>query len=112
MLRILASVLAAAAVMPGAVLKAIAQENVDAFACHYIEAPTAEPFGDEEGRGLSVRDYSCEVTQGPLSGGVFTARAISGDGQIRRQAPPWAAASFASRARWPSFSSPMGKWSM
>jgi len=75
-LRTLASVLAAAAVMPGAVLKAIAQENVDAFACHYIEAPTAEPFGDEEGRGLSVRDYSCEVTQGPLSDGVFTARAI------------------------------------
>src|SRR5271165_2884070 len=75
-LRTLASVLAAASVMPGAVLKAIAQENVDAFACQYIEAPTAEPFGDEEGHGISVRDYSCQVTQGPLSGGVLTARAV------------------------------------
>jgi hypothetical protein len=74
--RILASVVTAAAITQGAVVKATAQENVDAFACQYIEAPTAEPIGDEEGRGLSVRDYSCQVTQGPLSGGVLTARAV------------------------------------
>ena len=60
----------------GAVLKASAQENVDAFSCQYIEAPTAKPFGNEEGHGISVRDYSCQVTQGPLSGGVLTARAV------------------------------------
>ena len=62
--------------MLGPLLKAAAQENVDAFSCQYIEAPTAEPFGDEEGHGISVRDYACEVTQGPLSGGVLTARAV------------------------------------
>jgi len=49
--------------------------NVDAFSCQYIEAPTAEPFGDEEGHGFSVRDYACQVTEGPLSG-VLTARAV------------------------------------
>jgi len=75
-LRVVAGVLTAATVMLGALLKAGAQENVDAFSCQYIEAPTAEPFGDEEGHGISVRDYACEVTQGPLSGGVLTARAV------------------------------------
>ena len=76
LLRILAGALTAVTVMQGAVLKATAQENVDAFSCQYIEAPTAEPFGDEEGHGISVRDYACQVTQGPLSGGVLTARAV------------------------------------
>ena len=74
--RILVGALAAALVMQGAVVKASAQQNVDAFSCRYVEAPTAEPIGDEEGHGISVRDYSCEVTQGPLSGGVLTARAV------------------------------------
>ena len=76
LLRILVGGLTVAAVMSGAVLKASAQKNVDAFSCQYIEAPTAEPFGNEEGQGISVRDYSCQVTQGPLSGGVLTARAV------------------------------------
>jgi hypothetical protein len=76
LLRILAGALTAATVMQGAVLKATAQENVDAFSCQYIEAPTAEPFGDEEGHGISIRDYACQVTEGPLSGGVVTARAV------------------------------------
>jgi hypothetical protein len=76
LLRILVNVLTAATVTQGAVLKASAQENVDAFSCQYVEAPTAEPFGNEEGHGISVRDYSCQVTQGPLSGGVLTARAV------------------------------------
>ena len=71
LLRILAGALTAATVMQGAVLKATAQENVDAFSCQYIEAPTAQPFGDEEGHGISVRDYACQVTEGPLSGGVL-----------------------------------------
>jgi len=62
--------------MQAAIVKTSAQENADAFSCQYIEAPTAEPFGDEEGHGISVRDYSCQVTQGPLSGGVLTARAV------------------------------------
>src|SRR5208337_1965104 len=75
-LRILVGALTAATVMQRAILKAGAQENVDAFSCQYIEAPTAEPFGDEEGHGISVRDYACEVTRGPLSGGVLTARAV------------------------------------
>jgi len=74
--RIVACALALATVMQAAVLKTSAQENVDAYACRYIEAPTAEPFGDREGQGISVRDYSCQVTQGPLSGGVLTARAV------------------------------------
>ena len=76
LLRILVGALTAATVMQGAVLKVSAQENVDAFSCQYVEPPTAEPFGDAEGHGISVRDYSCEVSQGPLSGGVLTARAI------------------------------------
>jgi len=76
LIRILAGALMAATVTQGAVLKASAQENVDAFSCQYIEAPTAEPFGAEEGRGISVRDYSCQVMQGPLSGAVLTARAV------------------------------------
>ena len=76
LLRILVGALTAATVTQGAVLKASAQENVDAFSCQYIEAPTAEPIGNEEGHGISVRDYSCQVTQGPLSGGVLTGRAV------------------------------------
>ena len=76
LLRILVGGLAAATMMPGAVLKASGQENVDAFSCQYIEAPTAEPLGNEEGHGISVRDYACQVTQGPLGGGVLTARAV------------------------------------
>ena len=68
LLRILVGALTAATVTQGAVLKASAQENVDAFSCQYIEAPTAEPIGNEEGHGISVRDYSFQVTQGPLSG--------------------------------------------
>lgn len=75
-LRILLGALTAATAMQGAAIKASAQENVDAFSCRYIEAPTAEPFGNEEGHGISVRDYSCQLTQGPLSGGVLTARAV------------------------------------
>lgn len=74
--KILVGALTAAAAMQGAVVKASAQENVDAFSCQYIEAPTAEPFGTEEGHGISVRDYACQVTEGPLSGGVLTARAV------------------------------------
>ena len=76
LLRILAGALAAALATQGAVVKASAQQDVDAFSCRYIEAPTAEPFGNEEGHGISVRDYSCQLTQGPLSGGVLTARAV------------------------------------
>src|SRR5271165_5401197 len=76
LLRLFVATLTAATVMHGAILKASAQGSVDAFFCQYIEAPTAEPFGDEEGHGISVRDYSCQVTQGPLSGGVLTARAV------------------------------------
>jgi hypothetical protein len=76
LVRILVGALTAATVMQGALLTASAQENVDAFSCQYIEAPTAEPFGNEEGHGISVRDYTCQVTQGPLSGGVLTARAV------------------------------------
>src|SRR5208337_3924769 len=76
LVRIFVGALTAATVMQGTLLTASAQENVDAFSCQYIEAPTAEPFGDEEGHGISVRDYACEVTRGPLSGGVLTARAV------------------------------------
>ena len=75
LLRSLVGAVAATAMHAG-VLQASAQENVDAFSCQYIEAPTAEPFGNEEGHAISVRDYSCEVEQGPLTGGVLTARAV------------------------------------
>ena len=75
-LSMLVGAVAAAAAMQVAVLDAKAQEDLDAFSCRYVEAPTAEPIGDDEGHGLSVRDYSCQVTQGPLSGGVLTARAV------------------------------------
>ena len=75
-LSMLVGAVAAAAAMQVAVLDAKAQEDLDAFSCRYVEAPTAEPIGDEEGHGISVRDYSCNVTQGPLSGGVLTARAV------------------------------------
>ena len=111
LVRILVGALTAATVMQGAVLKASAQENVDAFSCQYIEAPTAEPFGNEEGHGISVRDYACQVTQGPLSGGVLTARAVW---EMDNPAAGsfWAAASFASRARWLSFNSPRENWSI
>ena len=76
LLRILVGALTAVTVTQGGVLKASAQEKVDAFSCQYIEAPTAEPFGNEEGQGISVRDYACQVTQGPLIGGVLTGRAV------------------------------------
>jgi len=73
-LRILASVVAVATVTQTAVLKAEAQESV--YDCRYVGAPTLEPLGDREGHGLRIVDYSCVVTAGPLSGGVFTARNI------------------------------------
>ena len=54
LVRMLVGPLAAAALLQGSVLKASAQESIDASSCQYIEAPTAEPIGDEEGHGISA----------------------------------------------------------
>jgi hypothetical protein len=94
-LRILIGVLAAATITQIAVVRANAQENIDGYACQYIGTSTLEPLGDREGHGLRVVNYTCLVTAGPLSGGVYTGESIwetdksggtflAGEGVIRK----------------------------
>jgi hypothetical protein len=52
-LRILIGVLAAATITQIAVVRANAQENIDAYACQYIGTSTLEPLGDREGHGVN-----------------------------------------------------------
>jgi hypothetical protein len=56
--------------------RAVAQENVDVFACQFIGGGPSEPLGDRDGHALRVVQFSCLANAGPLMGGVLTGSTI------------------------------------
>jgi len=86
---------AAAVAVAAAAPSAIAQENMDIFACQFAGGGPSEPLGDREGHALRVTEFSCLATSGALTGGVLTGSSIyeldkgtgvllSGNGVIRK----------------------------
>jgi hypothetical protein len=74
---------------------AVAQENAFTLTCQNVGGGAPEPIEDREGHSILVNDYSCRADSGPLSGGVWTGRAIwewdktnavlvSGNGVVRK----------------------------
>jgi hypothetical protein len=74
---------------------AVAQENAFTLTCQNVGGGAPEPLEDREGHSILVNDYSCRADSGPLSGGVWTGRAIwewdktnavlvSGNGVVRK----------------------------
>jgi hypothetical protein len=55
---------------------AIAQENIDIFACQFVGGSAIEPLGDREGHAIRVVQFNCLGTTGPLTGGIFTGSSI------------------------------------
>ena len=51
---------------------AIAQELHNHIVCRNVGAFAPEQLGDREGHALSIGEVSCQVTEGPLTGGVVT----------------------------------------
>ena len=49
-----------------------AQELHNHIVCRNVGAFTPEQLGDREGHALSIGEVSCQVTEGPLAGGVVT----------------------------------------
>jgi hypothetical protein len=66
------AIVALAAEAPGAA----AQENTFTITCQNVGNGAPEPLADREGHSILVNDYSCRADSGPLSGGVWTGRAI------------------------------------
>jgi hypothetical protein len=61
-----------ALVAPGA----HAQENTTTLTCQNVGGGAPEPLGDRDGHSISVEEYSCGASSGPLSGGVWTGSTI------------------------------------
>ena len=55
-----------------AVPSATAQELHGHILCRGVGAFTPEQLGDREGHALLIAESSCQVTEGPLAGGVVT----------------------------------------
>ncbi len=72
----LLSVVAVASLSVSATASAYAQENTVTFACQEIGANSWEPLLGDETHRLQVRDYTCLVTAGPMSGGIGTGRDV------------------------------------
>jgi hypothetical protein len=66
----------AAIVLAAAAPSAVAQENTFTITCQDVGGGAPEPLGDREGHSILVSEYSCRADSGPLSGGVWTGRAI------------------------------------
>ena len=49
-----------------------AQELHNHIVCRNVGAFAPEQLGDREGHALSIGEVSCQVTEGPLTGGVVT----------------------------------------
>jgi hypothetical protein len=64
--------IALAAVAP----RAVAQDNTFTITCQNVGSGAPEPLGDREGHSILVNDFSCRADSGPLSGAVWTGRAI------------------------------------
>jgi hypothetical protein len=56
--------------------RAVAQENTATLTCQNVGGGAPEPLGDREAHSISVQQYSCSASSGPLSGGVWTGSII------------------------------------
>jgi hypothetical protein len=74
---------------------AVAQEKTFTLTCQDVGGGVPEPLGDRDGHSISVEQYSCSASSGPMSGGVWTgsiiwewdktnAVMVSGNGVIRK----------------------------